>query len=115
MSTAREGVVSVVVVTSLPTVGTGTFTGASLLRRGAVAAGAEAPLRGDVELLESAFAGAGAPRPERRDGDVDFEASADEAFALEPEDPVVSANATGIAATADPTPKAMASAPTRPT
>jgi hypothetical protein len=33
----------------------------------------------------------------------------------EPEEPVVSANAVGIAATAEPTPRATANAPTRPT
>jgi hypothetical protein len=34
---------------------------------------------------------------------------------VEPADPIVSANATGIAAAAEPTPKATANAPTRPT
>ena len=34
---------------------------------------------------------------------------------VEPPDPVVSANATGTATTADPTPSATANAPTRPT
>ncbi|MFM9032701.1 MAG: hypothetical protein ACKOQ4_00125 [Mycobacterium sp.] len=34
---------------------------------------------------------------------------------VDPPDPVVSANAAGIAATAEPTPRATAKAPTRPT
>jgi hypothetical protein len=37
------------------------------------------------------------------------------AVELDPAEPVVSANAIGIAATADPTPNANANAPTRPT
>jgi hypothetical protein len=37
------------------------------------------------------------------------------AVELDPAEPVVSANAIGIAATADPTPNATANAPTRPT
>jgi hypothetical protein len=40
---------------------------------------------------------------------------AEPAAALDPADPVVSANAIGIDATADPTPNATANAPTRPT
>ncbi len=39
---------------------------------------------------------------------------ADEPEPLDPPEPVVSAKATGIAAAADPTPRAIASAPTRP-
>ena len=49
---------------------------------------------------------------------VDADADPDESAAPEPADPadpVVSANATGTAATAAPTPKATANAPTRPT
>ena len=50
------------------------------------------------------------------DGDV-FEPSdgADEFAPVEPSDPVMSADATGIDATAQPTPRATANAPTRPT
>jgi len=51
-------------------------------------------------------------------GDVDGPAPADDDESDDPDDPddpVVSANATGIDATADPTPNATASAPTRPT
>jgi len=61
------------------------------------------------------------PRPARpapRDGAADFGAddSDDESDEpVEPPEPVVSANATGIDATAAPTPKATANAPTRPT
>ena len=60
------------------------------------------------------------PRPARaapREGtDADAE-DADEASEepAEPAEPVVSANATGTDATAEPTPNATASAPTRPT
>jgi hypothetical protein len=39
----------------------------------------------------------------------------DESEPVDPADPVVSANATGIAAIPDPTPRANANAPTRPT
>lgn len=86
------------------------------MRRGAVAAaGAEPPLRGDAEVLAFSRADADAPWPERRDGEVDVVEPAEELSALEPAEPVVSANAIGIDATADPTPRAMASAPTRPT
>lgn len=50
------------------------------------------------------------------DGDVfDRSDGADELVPVEPAAPVVSADATGIDATAQPTPKATASAPTRPT
>lgn len=60
------------------------------------------------------------PRPDRRAGApalVDDPAVAvdDESEPVDPADPVVSANATGIAATAEPTPNAIANAPTRPT
>jgi len=47
-----------------------------------------------------------AEEPESRD--------ADEPEPVEPPEPVVSAKATGMAAAADPTPRAIASAPTRP-
>ena len=92
-----------------------------MLRFGALAAAvAEAPLRGAAEPLVLSLGEADAPRPDRRDGDVDdgevaWVAPADEASLLEPAEPVVSAKAIGIAATAEPTPRAMASAPTRPT
>jgi hypothetical protein len=63
------------------------------------------------------------PRPARaapREGADDFgaddESDDDESDEpVEPPEPVVSANATGIDATAAPTPKATANAPTRPT
>jgi hypothetical protein len=62
------------------------------------------------------------PRPLRAGLDLgeDFDAASDddasaELDPVEPADPVVSANATGTDATADPTPNATASAPTRPT
>ena len=68
------------------------------------------------------------PRPARaapREGAADFgaddesdddESDDDESDEpVEPPEPVVSANATGIDATAAPTPKATANAPTRPT
>jgi hypothetical protein len=59
------------------------------------------------------------PRPDRapRAG-ADVDAPADDASEpdpLDPAEPVVSANATGTATTADPTPNATANAPTRPT
>jgi len=50
--------------------------------------------------------------------DLGVDPDADEAseeFDVAPAEPVVSANATGIAATAEPTPNATANAPTRPT
>ena len=84
------------------------------------AAGADAPLRGDAEPLsldDDDADDAAPPRPERR-GEVVFVEpadDADEASVLEPAEPAVSAKATGIDATAEPTPRAMASAPTRPT
>lgn len=61
----------------------------------------------------------GPSRPERRDGALvedpgDREASV-EPDPVDPADPVVSANATGIDPTTEPTPKATARAPTRPT
>lgn len=60
-----------------------------------------------------------APREGPRDGvlveaaDTDRESAAAEP--LDPAEPVVSANASGTAAIAEPTPRANASAPTRPT
>ena len=77
------------------------------------------------EPLPAAAPPDGAPRPARagpRDGAlVDSDAADPEPAAsveldpAEPADPVVSANATGTDATAEPTPNATANAPTRPT
>ena len=92
----------------------GAVTGASLLRRGRVVAAAEAPLRGVVAWLLSEGEDA-VPRPERRAGEVVLvEDVAGEASVLLPAEPVVSAKAVGMEATAEPTPRASASAPTRP-
>ena len=59
------------------------------------------------------------PRAAPREGAfVDVEVPEDESAApdpVDPAEPVVSANATGIATTAEPTPNATANAPTRPT
>ncbi|MGV1006336.1 MAG: hypothetical protein ACOYEV_16575 [Candidatus Nanopelagicales bacterium] len=96
-----------------------TLTGVSLLRRGVLAAaGVDVPVRGEAESLLVSLDATGVPWPERRDGDVvlvEPAAEDDEASALDPAEPVVSAKATGIDATAEPTPRAMARAPTRPT
>ena len=54
-------------------------------------------------------------RPARGDGLVAEEAADESDDPVEPPEPVVSANATGTDATAEPTPNATASAPTRPT
>lgn len=90
-----------------------------MLRRGVLAAaGVDVPLRGEAESLLVSIDAVGVPWPERRDGDgvlVERAEEDDEASALDPAEPVVSAKATGIDATAEPTPRAMASAPTRPT
>ena len=63
-----------------------------------------------------------APRPARARDGTDVFAADDESAPAEstldpddPADPVVSANATGTDATAEPTPNATANAPTRPT
>lgn len=51
-----------------------------------------------------------------RDGaELEPSDGADELVPVEPSEPVVSANAIGMDATAAPTPKATANAPTRPT
>ena len=50
-----------------------------------------------------------------RFGVVVFAADSEALAPAEPAEPVVSANAVGIAATAEPTPRATANAPTRPT
>jgi hypothetical protein len=76
---------------------------------------AAAPLREPAPSAPSAAP----PRPDRapRAG-ADVDAPADDASEpdpLDPAEPVVSANATGTDATADPTPNATANAPTRPT
>ena len=47
--------------------------------------------------------------------DVESDDAAESEDPVEPPDPVVSANATGTATTAEPTPNATANAPTRPT
>jgi hypothetical protein len=90
-----------------------------------VASGSESCPRDPVdEPVRSAAESArgAAPRSTRRDGTralVDVDAAPDpDSAALDPVDPaepVVSAAANGIAATAEPTPRATASAPTRPT
>ena len=90
-----------------------------------VASGSESCPRDPVdEPVRSAAESArgAAPRSARRDGTralVDVDAAPDpDSAALDPVDPaepVVSAAANGIAATAEPTPRATASAPTRPT
>ena len=57
-------------------------------------------------------------RPAPREGAADFgadDAEDESDEPVEPPEPVVSANATGTDATAAPTPKATANAPTRPT
>jgi hypothetical protein len=81
------------------------------------AAGAPPPRAGESE--DVAGEEALLPRPERRAGAlvlVDDPVDADEsALPVDPDEPVVSANANGIAARPDPTPSATASAPTRPT
>ena len=67
---------------------------------------------------ESADADPARPGRPLRDGTDGFVAPADEDESDDPDDPpdpVVSANATGTDATAEPTPNATASAPTRPT
>ena len=87
-----------------------------LLRCGVRAAAGAEPLRGPGEPPAFSFE-AEAPRPDRREGAVVLvePEEADDASVLDPAEPVVSAKATGIDATADPTPRATASAPTRPT
>jgi hypothetical protein len=100
-----------------------------LLRRFGVLLAADppgTPARGEADSLSPAAVSEAAPDPrapprgaaERepaRDGfDLEPESDAEE-FAVDPAEPVVSAKAIGIAATADPTPNATARAPTRPT
>ena len=102
----------------LPADGTdGVTTGAVLLRVRGVAAAEEAPLRGvllsaEVESLEAP------PRLPPRRGEValdcEDEAPLDAWSLVEPDEPVVSAYAIGIAEIAEPMPSAIASAPTRP-
>jgi hypothetical protein len=114
--------------------------GAELRRRGVLAAGdgVRVPPRTCVESLfeDSAFEDSEfedsefedtdgvplvrLPRPVRRAGAFWVDESADveepgELVPLEPDEPVVSANAIGMAAMPEPTPSAIASAPTRPT
>jgi hypothetical protein len=56
-----------------------------------------------------------APRDGFVDPDPDDVVDVESDDPVEPPDPVVSANATGTATTAEPTPNATANAPTRPT
>ena len=68
-----------------------------------------------AEEAEELSALSAAPRlPPRRDGAFVEVLESDALTPVEPAEPVSSANATGIAATADPIPNANASAPTRP-
>ena len=121
------------------TTGTAGTEGAELFRRPGVAADPPgAPALGDPALpstdsaaeTSSAAASEAAPEPRtpprpaadreppRAVLDVVVDPDPEEAsaeFDDDPAEPIVSANATGIAATAEPTPKATASAPTRPT
>ena len=118
-----------------------TISGAELLRRFGVLTAAEppgTPARGEADARPpGARSGrssevaldvvpelrapprVAAEREPARDGlDLGAESDAEAVsaeLAVEPAEPVVSANATGIAATADQTPNATASAPTRPT
>ena len=90
---------------------------AALCRVGAADAGV--PLSRTVESLEPDEA-APLPRPDRRAGapalvDDSVLAEDDDSEPVDPAEPVVSANANGIAASPDPTPRATANAPTRPT
>lgn len=86
-----------------------------LRRTGAGTPAAAEPLRRvDGAAESSEDLAAGLDRREGTAGLVDVEESADPE-PTEPAEPVVSANAIGIAARAEPTPKATASAPTRPT
>lgn len=80
---------------------------------GSVADGAD-PGRSFAEFgaVESPRPGRGAPRPDAADG-ADDEVSVSEP--VDPPEPVVSAKAIGIDTAADPMPKAIANAPTRPT
>jgi hypothetical protein len=84
------------------------------------AAAATAPVReSDVEEGETALGFAGptprAPRTAVRTAPADTDPPDAPADTDAPDDPEVSANANGIAATAEPTPSAVAKAPTRPT
>jgi hypothetical protein len=115
-----------------------TISGAELLRRFGVLPAADppgTPARGDTDSPSPASGAELAPvavseaapdprapprvaadrEPARDAVDFDAESDADAESADEPAEPVVSANATGIAATAEPTPNATANAPTRPT
>ena len=116
-STVTEAGISEIVGAPPPAGAPGAVTGESLLIRGArEAAGAEAPLRGVAAPLLSAGAAA-EPRPDRRAGEVVLgeDEPAEEASVLLPAEPVESAKAMGMEAMAEPTPRATASAPTRPT
>ena len=81
------------------------------------------PARAGASVAGSAESAPEPPRPVRAapraglvaDDPDEAETSAESDDPVEPPDPVVSANATGTATTADPTPSATANAPTRPT
>jgi hypothetical protein len=76
------------------------------------------PALGALGALEASAPGEASREPDapREGARVDGPAEPDSALdPVEPADPVVSANATGTDATADPTPNATANAPTRPT
>lgn len=104
--------------------GTGAARRPELPRAAPTARGAAAPERAtpaDSPSTDSEEpAPDAAPRPERRAPTPGFVEDVAAAVSAEPDpvdpaDPVVSANATGNAATAEPIPSATASAPTRPT
>ena len=90
-----------------------------LCRVGAAEAGEPPPRTGESEAVDDGDAPL--PRPDRRAGAlalVEEPADADEPevpVPVDPAEPVVSAYASGIAARPEPTPRATASAPTRPT
>jgi hypothetical protein len=80
--------------------------------------GTEPDLRPALGALEVSAPGEASREPDvpREGARVVGPADPDSALApVEPADPVVSANATGTATIADPTPNATAKAPTRPT
>ena len=125
----RSGAVAAPAVPGLPgrdaDPSPGEFCSADLLAGTDVESGAEEPdtLEPDPRRLESVdgLPSEGPPRaPDRGDREgEDVEGPDDDASAefdpVAPNDPVVSANANGTDEIADPTPRATASAPTRPT
>jgi len=90
--------------------------GASASAASAVSESAAAPVSAPADdTLEDSLADFAGPRRDRvADDDVDAPSDAD-ASVDEPADPVESAKATGRADRPDPTPRATANAPTRPT